>query len=69
MIKEQLTNPMTTLLRKESFFKQYCQSGITSSKGLKFHQVIFECLLCVDTMIIAIEPLRHDVSMCLCGSC
>lgn len=39
--KDRLTNPMTTLLRKESFSKQYYQSGITSSKGLNFYQVIF----------------------------
>lgn len=39
--KDRLTNPMTTLLRKESFSKQYYQSGITSSKGLNIYQVIF----------------------------
>lgn len=43
--KDRLTNPMTTRLKKESFSKQYYQSGITSSKGLNFYQVIILCLL------------------------
>lgn len=43
--KDRLTNPMTTLLRKESFSKQYYQNGITSSKGLNFYQVILLGLL------------------------